>query len=67
MSIDLKQFDYHPPHGEQPERYKRLVEACKQFAKTIDECCLDSREKSLAITNIEQGRMWASAAIAKHG
>jgi hypothetical protein len=36
------------------------------FAAFIEEKCPDSREKSLAITNLEQAVMWANAAIARN-
>jgi hypothetical protein len=32
----------------------------------IDNNCPDSREKSLAMTNLEQAVMWANAAIARN-
>ena len=35
------------------------------FSAFIDSLCPDSREKSLAITKIEESVMWANAAIAR--
>jgi hypothetical protein len=32
----------------------------------INDLCPESREKSLAITNLEQAVMWANAAIARN-
>jgi hypothetical protein len=59
-------FTYHPPKGDQAERYDKLRGYFKAMAKKIDEICPDSREKSLAITNLEQSCMWANAAIARN-
>jgi len=57
-------FSYHAPKGDQAERYAVIRECAKEFAKTIDEKCPDSREKSLALTNLQQSVMWANASIA---
>lgn len=59
-------FTYHPPKGDQPERYIKIRDAAKAFAFLIDECVPDSREKSVAMTNLEQVVMWASAGIARN-
>jgi hypothetical protein len=57
-------FTYHKPFGNQPERYMMIRETAKQLAKTIIEYCPDSRERSVALTNLQQCVMWANAAIA---
>lgn len=59
-------FTYHPPTVEQVERYTRLRDAGKEFAKLVSSCTPASREQSLALTNIEQAVMWANAAIARN-
>lgn len=59
-------FSYHPPKGDQIERYARIREEAKQFAFTIEKLCPPSRERSLALTNLEQAVMWANAAIARN-
>lgn len=38
----------------------------KMFAAYINEHCPDSREKSVALTKIEEAAMWANAAIARN-
>jgi hypothetical protein len=38
----------------------------RQLAAGINEKCPDSREKSLAITHLEETVMWANAAIARN-
>lgn len=59
-------FTYHPPKEGQPERYVSIRQGGLTLAKLIDELCPDSREKSLAITSIENAVFWANAAIARH-
>lgn len=59
-------FTYHPPKGDQPERYIKIRDAAKAFAFLIDECVPDSREKSVAMTNLEQVVMWANAGISRN-
>lgn len=57
-------FTYHSPKGDQPTRYEKIREEAKEMAFIISANCPDSREKSLAITNLQQVVMWASASIA---
>jgi hypothetical protein len=67
-SSDLdNRFTYHPPKPGQPERYEYLRRSARHLAGIFDENCPDSREKSLAITHLEDAVMWANAAIARHG
>jgi hypothetical protein len=57
-------FTYHKPKADQPERYEKLREGARLLAQGINELCPESREKSLAITNLQQAVMWANASIA---
>jgi hypothetical protein len=59
-------FDYHPPKGCQPAKYSLIRDEAKDFARKVDAFCPEGREKSLALTNIEQAVMWANAAIARN-
>lgn len=59
-------FTYHPPFGTQPDRYTNIRNAAKALAIQISQYCPDSREKSLAMTNLEQSVMWANASIARN-
>lgn len=61
-----KRFTYHPPKGDQAVRYAQIRADAKQFALMIDELAPDSREKSLAVTALEEAVMWANAAIARN-
>lgn len=57
-------FSYHKPFGTQPERYEALRAKAREFAQFIEDNCPDSREKSVALTNLQQTVMWANASIA---
>lgn len=64
-SIDTN-FTYHPPKDGQPERYQLIREKAKELALLLDGECPDSREKSLAMTKLEESVMWANASIARN-
>lgn len=59
-------FTYHPPKGDQVERYEIIRGSALTLAKQLDRLCPDSRELSLAITHLEQAVMFANAAIARN-
>lgn len=59
-------FTYHPPKAGQPERYGLMRAKGKELALLIEEICPESRERSLAMTNLEQSVMWANASIARN-
>lgn len=65
MDIE-KNFAYHSPKGNQPERYGRIRDKAREFAELIEAECPDSREKSLAFTKLEESVMWANASIARN-
>lgn len=58
-------FTYHPPQGDQPERYTRIRAGGKELAALLMELCPHTRERSLALTKIEEAVFWANAAIAR--
>ena len=64
-SID-NNFTYHAPKPVQAERYQTIREIAKGLAMFIEDHCPESRERSLAMTNLEQAVMWANAAIARN-
>jgi len=59
-------FTYHAHKDDQPRKYEKIRYIAKAFAMKIDEMCPDSREKSLAMTKLEEAVMWANAAIARN-
>ncbi len=66
-TLDLNNiYKYHSPKDDQPYRYEELRKKAKELAEMIDRYCIDSREKSLAFTNLEQSVMWANASIARN-
>lgn len=67
MPNDLeKRFTYHPPKADQPPRYEAIRKTAKDFAELINDLCPESREKSLALTKLDEAVMWANAAIARN-
>lgn len=61
-----KAFTYHAPKGDQAQRYENLRAEAKVLAVKIDAVCPASREKSLALTKLEEAVMWANASIARN-
>jgi hypothetical protein len=61
-----KDFTYHAPKGDQPERYTDIRERAKQFAAFITMNTPASRERSLALTKLEECVFWSNAAIARN-
>lgn len=59
-------FTYHPPHGDQPERYDALRSLAKALAHAIVASSPTSREQSNALTRLEEVVFWTNAAIARH-
>jgi hypothetical protein len=59
-------FKYHAPTADQPVKYERLRAKAKELAYLIDEVCPNSREKSKAMTELEDAIMWANASIARN-
>ena len=59
-------FTYHAPKGNQSKRYEAIRGVAKQVALMIDDFCPNSREKSLALTKLEEAVMWANASIARN-
>ncbi|UFT98089.1 hypothetical protein KO561_12840 [Radiobacillus kanasensis] len=59
-------FKYHAPKEGQIVLYNEIREQSKELATYIDIHCPDSREKSLAITKLEEAVMWANASIARN-
>ena len=59
-------FTYHVPKEGQPEKYTNIRKIGLNLAQLIDGTVPDSREKSLAITKVEEAVMWANAGIARN-
>ena len=64
--MDLnKIYKYHAPKEGQPAKYEAIRAKAKELALLIETECPDSRERSVAFTNLETAVMWANAAIAR--
>lgn len=62
MPID-KPYAYHKPSPEGHARITELREAFSEVAKVIEKACPNSRQKSVAITELETAAMWAIKAV----
>lgn len=61
-----RRFDYHrPPDKATEDQARRARACCKRLAEEIDLLLADSREKSLAMTALEETMMWTNAGIAR--
>jgi hypothetical protein len=59
-------FTYHAPPDEQTkDKYAKLRKKGFNLAMMIADFCPDSRERSLAVTKVEEAIMWANASIAR--
>jgi len=59
-------FTYHAPHGSQQERYVEFRNRAKELAYWINANCPDSREKSIALTDLQRVVQMGNASIAIH-
>lgn len=57
-------YTYHPPKDDQPARYIEIRDKAKELAITIMECAPHSRERSIALTDLEKVVTMANKAIA---
>lgn len=59
-------FDFHPATtAEKRGEHTSIREACKTLAHALDARVPNGREKSLALTHLEEVMMWANAGIAR--
>jgi hypothetical protein len=59
-----QRFTYHKPIGNQPSRYERIRAKARELALLLRNACPESRERSVAMTNLQQAIMWSNASIA---
>ena len=55
-------FDYIAPTAESVEKIKEIRSACKELSEKL-ETITPCRERSLAITKLEEVSMWANKAV----
>jgi hypothetical protein len=58
-------FTYHAPKPGQPEIYQDIRTLAKELALDINEVVPEGREKSLALTKLEEAVMWSNAGISR--
>jgi hypothetical protein len=59
-------FSYHAPDEKNVEQHQSVRNNCLALAKEFDQQLPDGREKSLALTKIEEVMFWANASIARN-
>ena len=59
-------YGYHPPSGDQVERYAHVNAAAKHFEKAVLEACPPSADRTFATRQIRDARMTANRSIALH-
>ena len=57
---------YHAPSPDGIARHLDLSNELTGALVAIERSCPDGREKSVAITKIEEAKFWASAAVARN-
>lgn len=60
-------FTYHSPDNDAGMKHSTVRNACKDMADLLNSVLPEGREKSLAITKLEEVMMWSNAAIARAG
>ena len=58
-------FRFHPANSETGMKHAEVRDACRSFAGFLNERLPEGREKSLAITHLEEVMLWSNAAIAR--
>jgi hypothetical protein len=59
-----RRFTYSAPDAEKKAIHEHVDVETKILAHKLDHCLPEGREKSLALTALQEARMWANAAIA---
>jgi hypothetical protein len=62
----VNRFNYHPPLTEdRRETHATIRSELLDVAEWLNEQLPDGREKSLAVTKLEEAMFWANAALAR--
>lgn len=67
MNDIQRRFSFYPPSEDRALEHTRVRVECREFALYLDEVLTDGREKTLALTKLEEVMFWANAAIARQG
>ena len=60
-------FKYHAPDSDRVVLHTKIRTDCWALATELNELLPDGREKSIAITKLEEVMFWANASIARQG
>lgn len=62
----VNRFSFHPASTEEKQNAHEAVRSqCLDLANKINEWTPDGREKSLALTHLEEVMFWANASLAR--
>lgn len=62
-----ERFKHHPPKTDQRiSTHEAVREAATELATKLNDILPESREKSLALTAVQEAAMWSNAAVAIH-
>lgn len=62
-----RRFKYHAPTKDTQDKHQQIREAVILFARILDASLPgESREKSLAFTQLEESQFWAHAHLARN-
>ena len=65
-AADIKRrFTYHAPDDHDVRVHEAVRQACRNLAELLNNALPEGREKSLAITHLEDTMMWSNASIAR--
>lgn len=60
-------FAFHAaPDDEKRDAHTSVRQACRRLADFLNEALPDGREKSVAITKVEEAMFWGNAGLARH-
>lgn len=62
----INRFSYHKPDGAKIVLHADVRDRALDLALWLDTVLPDGREKSLAITHLEDAMMWANASVARN-
>lgn len=63
--LDSK-FSHHPSTSDViSQAHTKIRETFREATEVLDDLIVDSREKSVMITKLEEGMFWANAALAR--
>lgn len=61
----LNRVSYHAPSEAGAIRHAKLTKIFEKVIREVRDICPVSRERSIAITKLEEAKMWCSAAVAR--